>query len=282
MDVLSDKLPLDGFEYYSDQGIRVNFENLLDKEALDLLEEIAIGLKPWRKGPFYLGDLFIDTEWRSYIKWELIAPFVQLEGKDVVDIGCNNGYYLFEMAKMNPKSLLGFDPSIFYKMQFDFINTFLKQNITYESLGVEDIRHYPKKFDVIFCLGVLYHRSDPIAGLKSLFAGLNEGGELILDTLIIDSKDEVALCPKKTYAKMSNVYFIPSISTLLGWGERVGFREMQILGQQETTIYEQRKTKWIDGLSLESFLDVEDMSKTIEGYPAPKRAYFKFKRIKNG
>ena len=32
------------------------------------IEKVARELKPWRKGPFDIFGLFIDTEWRSFIK----------------------------------------------------------------------------------------------------------------------------------------------------------------------------------------------------------------------
>ncbi|PAF46392.1 tRNA 5-methoxyuridine(34)/uridine 5-oxyacetic acid(34) synthase CmoB [Helicobacter sp. 12S02634-8] len=264
------------------KGIIIALPPFLDTELYPLIQEIALDLKPWRKGPFYLGELFIDTEWQSFMKWDRIACFVDLAGKDVADIGCNNGFYLFAMAKSSPKSLTGFDPSGLYKMQFDFINLFIQQTITYELLGVEHLKIYDKKFDMIFCLGVLYHRSDPILTLKALYAGLKEEGEVILDTLVIDSSLEIALCPKTSYAKMPNVYFIPSVPTLEGWCIRAGFSCVEVLAIWDTTPQEQRKTQWIDGQSLESFLDPKDMHRTIEGYDAPKRGYFRLKRTKNG
>lgn len=268
------------FSYESDQGLRIVFLSSLNGDVLELIKDLAYLLKPWRKGPFYLEKLFIDAEWKSFIKWNLIASHIKLEGKDVVDVGCNNGYYLFEMAKFSPKSLTGFDPSGLYKCQFDFINLFIQEPIVYELLGIEHLKIYQKKFDIIFCLGVLYHRSDPIVALKSLKMGLKDNGEVILDTLIIDSDQEIALCPSKTYAKMPNVYFIPTIPTLKGWAARSGLEVTEILAIKDTTIFEQRKTEWIGGLSLESFLNSHNSKETIEGYLAPRRGYFKLKKCK--
>lgn len=262
------------------QGVRVTCDSPLSKNVLKVIEELASLLKPWRKGPFFLGDLFIDAEWKSFLKWELIAPHIELASKDVADVGCNNGYYLFEMAKFNPKSLTGFDPNGLYKCQFDFVNIFIQKPIVYELLGLEHLRIYQKKFDVIFCLGVLYHRSDPIVALKSLKMGLRDDGEIILDMLIIDSDQEIALCPSRTYAKMPNVYFIPTISTLRGWAARSGLEIIEILAIKDTTTFEQRKTEWIGGASLESFLNPDNPKETIEGYVAPKRGYFKLKKCK--
>ncbi len=237
-------------------------------------------MQPWRKGPFRVSKTFIDSEWRSFIKYELLKPHFNITNKIVGDIGCNNGYYLFRMLNEKPKKLVGFDPSPIPYCQFKFIDHFLKSGITYELLGVEHIEFYEHKFDTLFCLGVLYHRSDPIGSLKSLYRGLNSGGELILDTFMIDGDDEVSLTPKKRYSKIPNVYFIPTINALKNWCYRAGFENLEVIGVSKTESYEQRKTEWIDGESLEDFLDRDDNSRTVEGYPAPKRVYLKAKKIK--
>jgi len=230
-------------------------------------------LMPWRKGPFEIGTTYIDTEWKSNLKYNLLRPYFNLKDKRVADIGCNNGYYLFRMQEDNPKSLVGFDPSPIYKTQFDFINHFIKSDIVYELLGVEHIEFYEEKFDTIFCLGVLYHRSDPVAMLKQLYKGLDTKGEVILDTFYIEGEDEISLSPKSSYSKIPNIYFIPTINALKNWCLRAGFNEFEVLATSVTELNEQRKTEWIEGQSLEDFLDPQDSSKTVEGYPAPARVY---------
>ncbi|MBU0721090.1 tRNA 5-methoxyuridine(34)/uridine 5-oxyacetic acid(34) synthase CmoB [bacterium] len=232
-------------------------------------------MMPWRKGPFELFSTFIDTEWKSNIKYNLLRKHFNLKDKRVADIGCNNGYYLFRMQEDAPKSLVGFDPSALYKTQFDFINHFVKSKIVYELLGVEHLEFYEEKFDFIFCLGVLYHRSDPVQMLKSLYKGLDTRGEVILDTFYIEGEDEMCLCPESSYSKIPNIYFVPTIKALKNWCLRAGFKEFEVLETSTTSTDEQRKTQWIEGQSLEDFLDPQDPSKTVEGYPAPKRVYVK-------
>ena len=247
----------------------------LTNEGIVQIKETALLMKPWRKGPFQINDLFIDTEWQSQIKYNLLEPHFNLSDKIVGDIGCNNGYYLFRMLTHKPKKLIGFDPSAIYYSQFQFINHFVKSDIVYELLGVEHVEFYEHKFDVLFCLGVLYHRSDPVMMLKSLFKGLNKGGELILDTFMIDGEGEMCLTPKDRYSKIPNIYFVPTVSALINWCHRAGFESVEVLETIVTDANEQRKTKWIDGQSLEDFLDPNDETKTVEGYPAPKRVYIK-------
>ena len=245
------------------------------KKQKEYIKDLAKEMKPWRKGPFELFDTFIDSEWQSFLKYNLLEPHFDLKDKKVADIGCNNGYYMFRMLKQKPKKIVGFDPSPLFRTQFDFINHFIKSDIVYELLGVEHLGIYDERFDTIFCLGVLYHRSDPIGTLKSLKKGLEKKGELFLDTFIIDAKEDMVLSPKDRYSKIPNIYFIPTVSALTNWLKRAGFQDVKLLSVKKTDTNEQRKTKWIDSQSLEDFLDPNDPNLTIEGYPAPKRAYIK-------
>ena len=252
-------------------------ENLSHSEFA-LIEETAKKLIPWRKGPFNLFGLEIDSEWQSNIKYNLIRPHFNLKDKVVADIGCNNGYYMFRMLEDKPKRLIGFDPSALTLHQFEFVNHFLKSDIIYEMLGVEHLEYYNHKFDFIFMLGVLYHRPDPVGTLKSLARGLNSKGEILIDTFMIDGEEEICLTPNKRYSKIPNIYFIPTISALENWLSRAGFEDIEVIATTTTTSEEQRKTKWSFDQSLEDFLDPDDPTKTVEGYPAPKRVYMKARK----
>lgn len=251
----------------------------LSDEEYEIIVQTAKKLIPWRKGPFKIFDLEIDSEWQSNIKYNLIRPYFNLKDKVVADIGCNNGYYMFRMLEDKPKRLIGFDPSPLTLHQFEFINHFVKSDIVYEMLGVEHLEFYNHKFDFIFMLGVLYHRPDPVGTLKSLARGLNSKGEILIDTFMIDGDDEICLTPNKRYSKIPNIYFIPTIPALKNWLERAGFENIEVLATTITTSQEQRKTPWSFDESLEDFLDPTDSSKTVEGYPAPKRVYVKARKI---
>jgi len=269
------KLPdIKDVEIKLEDTIKISSPNITDNQK-EFIKELALSLKPWRKGPFDIFGTFINSEWQSQIKYNLLEPYFDLRDKTVADIGCNNGYYMFRMLKQKPKKIVGFDPSPLFKTQFDFIDRYVKSGIVYELLGVEHLDIYDIKFDTIFCLGVLYHRSDPISTLKSLKKALAKGGELILDTFMIDGDEEVALTPKQRYSKIPNIYFIPTIPALKNWLYRAGFEDIKVLEVKKTDILEQRKTEWIDSQSLENFLDKDNPNLTVEGYPAPKRVYIK-------
>ena len=251
----------------------------LTNDEYEVILKTAKKLIPWRKGPFKIFGLEIDSEWQSNIKYNLIRPYFNLKDKVVADIGCNNGYYMFRMLEDKPKRLIGFDPSPLTLHQFEFINHFVKSDIVYEMLGVEHLEFYNHKFDFIFMLGVLYHRPDPVGTLKSLARGLNSKGEILIDTFMIDGENEICLTPNKRYSKIPNIYFIPTIPALKNWLERAGFENIEVIATTVTTSEEQRKTEWSFDQSLEDFLDENDKTKTVEGYPAPKRVYVKARKI---
>lgn len=251
----------------------------LTNDEYEVILKTAKKLIPWRKGPFKIFGLEIDSEWQSNIKYNLIRPYFNLKDKVVADIGCNNGYYMFRMLEDKPKRLIGFDPSPLTLHQFEFVNHFVKSDIVYEMLGVEHLEFYNHKFDFIFMLGVLYHRPDPVGTLKSLARGLNSKGEILIDTFMIDGEDEICLTPNKRYSKIPNIYFIPTIPALKNWLERAGFENIEVIATTITTSEEQRKTEWSFDQSLEDFLDENDKTKTVEGYPAPKRVYVKARKI---
>lgn len=257
-----------------DLSLNDSVEIACEREFDDEIYQIALNLKPWRKGPFRINELFIDSEWQSFVKFNLLKPHLnELCGKVVADVGCNNGYYLFKILEFAPKKLVGFDPSVRTFLQFRLINALAKTSIKYELLGVESLPNYEHKFDIIFCLGVIYHRSDPLKMLKELKASLNKGGVVFLDTLYIADEREIALVPRQTYSKITNIHFVPSIPALRNWCERAGFKGFEVLATRATDSFEQRKTPWSEGFSLSDFLDKDDERLTCEGYPAPQRVY---------
>ncbi len=76
-------------------------------------------LHPWRKGPFHIHGMHLDTEWRSDIKWQRISPHItDLKNRTVLDVGCGNGYHLFRMHGAGAKLCIGIDPSQKYLTQF--------------------------------------------------------------------------------------------------------------------------------------------------------------------
>jgi tRNA (mo5U34)-methyltransferase len=239
------------------------------------LENLMKKFKPWRKGPYHIHGLHIDTEWRSDFKWDRLAPHISdLSGKYVLDIGCGSGYHLWRMRGAGAEFVVGIDPTQLFLMQFNAVQHFINDDaVNLLPIGVEELPDLAA-FDTVFSMGVLYHRKSPIDFLYQLKSQLVKGGELVLETLIVDGDENTVLVPGDRYAKMRNVWFLPSGKAMCAWLQRCGFSNVRMVDIDITALDEQRKTQWIDTESLQDFLDPNDNSKTIEGYPAPKRAIF--------
>ncbi len=255
-------------------------EEITDVEYQDLYHFLET-LIPWRKGPFHLFDIEIETEWRSDWKWDRIKDHIDLSNKTVLDVGCGSGYHCWRMLDEGAKWVLGIDPTQVYYFQFLLIKKMLGNALPvyFLPIGIEHIPKHTQAFDVVFSMGVLYHRKSPIEHLETLRSQLPKGGTLVLETLVVDGPLYHVLLPKDRYAQMRNVWFLPSTSTLQMWLERVGFTDVTLVDINQTTVEEQRTTHWMPYQSLTDFLKPSNSDLTIEGYPAPKRAFFTAKRV---
>ncbi len=251
---------------------------LTDAQRLDLARGLQ-GLAPWRKGPFQFFDTFIDTEWRSDWKWDRLTPHLQsLAGHVVLDVGCGSGYHCWRMRGAGAKRVIGIDPSQLFLMQFLAVKKYvgMAEPVDFLPFKMEEIQPDLGAFDTVFSMGVLYHRRSPIDHLYELKGALRSGGQLVLETLVVPDQPGhppgYALMPEDRYAMMRNVWFIPTPATLTLWLERCGFHQVRCVDLNQTSLEEQRATDWMTYQSLVDFLDPDDHSKTIEGYPAPLRA----------
>lgn len=231
------------------------------------------GLIPWRKGPFELFGVQVDSEWRSDWKWARVAPHLDLRGKRILDVGCGNGYYLWRMLGAGADSAVGIDPNWLFFCQFLAAKHYLPELPAWHlPLALEELPGNLQGFDTVFSMGVLYHRRSPIDHLLELKDCLIGGGELVLETLVVEGDAQQALVPEDRYAMMRNVWFLPSVPALALWLRRAGFVDVRCVDVSRTGVQEQRATEWMKFQSLPDFLDPADHSRTLEGLPAPTRA----------
>jgi len=248
----------------------------LSNEECDQLKKTLKQLMPWRKGPYNVHGVYIDTEWHSEWKWDRLKGSIQpLHNKVVLDVGCGNGYHGWRMLAEGAGLVIGVDPSPLFVMQHQSIKHFVGDVPFYVlPLGIESVPEKLQAFDTVFSMGVLYHRRSPIDHMMQLRHCLKPGGELVLETLVIDGDENQVLVPKGRYAKMRNVWFIPSSKAIILWLKRCGYKNIKLIDECVTTINEQRSTEWMQYDSLATYLDPENPELTIEGYPSPKRAIF--------
>ncbi len=238
------------------------------------LEAALRSLHPWRKGPFSLFGVDIDTEWRSDFKWDRLSGAIDpLEGRRVLDVGCGSGYHCWRMKGAGAAEVIGIDPTPLFVLQFKAIQHYLNiDSVHVLPLALEQLPPKLKSFDTTFSMGVLYHRRSPMDHLTDLRDTLAPGGQLVLETLVVEGGEDTVFVPPDRYARMGNVWFLPSPAALMKWMSKTGFIDVELVDLNQTTMAEQRSTEWMTFYSLSNFLDSDDHNKTVEGHPAPRRA----------
>ena len=254
-------------------GVNIDF----DIRDNDEIERLLLQLIPWRKGPFRINDIFIDSEWDSEKKWKRFQKLnLDLDGKSILDVGSGNGYYAFRMVGMGAEKVLCLEPNLVNVSQFSAINHFVNSDrIRMIPERLEESGLANSKFDVIFSMGLLYHQRNPFEHLNNLKDLLADNGKLVLETIISPKEFGKALEPSDgKYASMPNVHFVHTDN-----GCKSIFKKLSLQVHAEsdlavTNVNEQRSTKWMPFKSFESALNLQNKSITIEGYPAPKRKFY--------
>jgi tRNA (mo5U34)-methyltransferase len=238
------------------------------------LKAALLELSPWRKGPFDLAGVHVDAEWQSDRKWARLSGALEsLDGRRVLDVGCGNGWYALQMRAAGARLVVGIDPTLLYVMQFLAVSKLASTSGVYVlPLRLEELPRPSRAFDTTFSMGVLYHQRSPLEHLHQLRDTLRSGGQLVLETIVLPGDDACAATPPGRYARMKNVWLLPTLNELCTWLDRTGFRRVRAGDVSLTTSDEQRRTEWMTSDSLADALDPADPALTIEGWPAPRRA----------
>jgi tRNA (mo5U34)-methyltransferase len=109
----------------------------------------------------FLGDF-------PTIKWKRFAHMLpqDLTGKSVLDIGCNAGFYSFEMKRRGASRVVGIDFDDYYLNQARFAARVLgHQDVEFRRMSVYQVGALGERFDVVLLLGLVYHLRHPLLAL---------------------------------------------------------------------------------------------------------------------
>ncbi len=276
-------------------------EELTEAEH-EKLKEYLQGFVPWRKGPFEIFGHRVDGAWKSEAKWERVSRYIDSpEGQLVADVGANNGYYMYRILESSPEKIIGFDPVPLVHMTFEFLKALHPDiPIEYKREGYTGLADYENTFDIILCMGIVYHHTDPVKVLKMCRKALKPGGQLILESMglpgqgllrkeyseiservrimedrradLAGEPDSICLFPSGKYAGANGIWFLPTPQALINFVRRSGFTTASLIDVHRYE-EEQQKTAYSHMPPLSDFIDKENPDRTIEGYPAPVRIH---------
>jgi len=142
---------------YSSQEILQKIDELGKEEPWFHCIDLGNGIKTMQEPVPHLENL-----------WNQISKQVpnDLSGKSVLDVGCNAGFFSVQAKKRNADYVLGIDLSEGFLKQAEFVREVLGLEIDYEKMGVCDVAKLGGRFDIVLCLGVIYHCADPFQAAR--------------------------------------------------------------------------------------------------------------------
>src|SRR6202451_488297 len=122
----------------------------------------------------FLGDF-------PNVKWKHIAPVIpqDLSGAEVLDVGCNGGFYSLEMKRRGAKRVLGIDVDDRYLSQARFAARTLGLEIELEKRSVYDVENIAGQFDFVLFMGLFYHLRYPMFALDQVVKKVRPEGRLV-------------------------------------------------------------------------------------------------------
>jgi len=164
----------------------------------EILQRVA-ALAPW----FHCIDLGhgIETKTSSATgepadhprgTWEVIQRCLpaNLNGKSVLDVGCNAGFYSIEAKRRGAARVVGVDAQRHLINQAMFVRRVLDLEIEYRRMSVYDLsRSTVGEFEITLALGLIYHCKHLVLALERLFEVTGE--LLIIETAIVPTKREL-------------------------------------------------------------------------------------------
>ena len=105
------------------------------------------------------------------VKWKQIAPFIgsDLTGWRVLDIGCNAGFYSFELAHRGAEvTAIDIDPHYLAQARWAAQEFGLQDRIEFQEGSVYELRALCEQYDLVWFLGVFYHLRHPLLALDIL------------------------------------------------------------------------------------------------------------------
>ena len=135
----------------------------------------------------FLGDF-------PMFKWDKIKAAIpeDLNGWNVLDIGCNAGFYSLELAKRGAE-VTAIDLDDHYLRQAKWVASQfgLQGRITFKKMQVYDLAHSEDTFDLVWFMGVFYHLRYPMLAMDIVAQKTKK--MMLFQTLSIPGKDEMEI-----------------------------------------------------------------------------------------
>src|SRR5215208_1370280 len=143
----------------------------------------------------FLGD-YPSLKWRQFAH----SIPADLTGCSVLDVGCNAGFYSFEMKRRGAARVVGIDWDEAYLAQARFAAEIEGADIEFRQMSVYDVASLEERFDIVLFMGVLYHLRHPLLALDLLYEHA-VGDLLVFQSMLRGSADVTEVAPDYPFSE---------------------------------------------------------------------------------
>ncbi len=136
------------------------------------------------------------------IVWETISGAlpVRLDGKSVLDVGCNAGFFSLEMKRRGAARVVGIDSDDRYLAQARLASEVSGLELELRNLSVYDVAALGERFDLVLFMGVLYHLRHPLLALDLLHEHA-VGDTLVFQSMLRGSNGAIRIDPDYPFSE---------------------------------------------------------------------------------
>jgi len=232
-------------------------------ELNSFVDEFLSQLGMFLHGPFPLpGNRVTRSAWDcrgkagAYKACGISAENVK--GKRVLDIGCNAGYDAFYLHALGALETVGLEPHPFYFHALFLNAVYNREGVSFHNVGWENLdTNYLGNFDLVNCLGLIYHVKEPMALLEKIASIMKPGAKLLIETHALSESSKQACFIEGPFWGDVTYWWIFGDECLMGMLRSTGFKDVRMPLKADC---DSRNPK--------------NRRLTVEGYPAGARAWF--------
>lgn len=232
-------------------------------EVNSFVDEFLPQLGTFLQGPFPMpGNRVTRSAWDCRGKAGAHAACgisaESVKGKRVLDIGCNAGYDTFYLNALGALETVGLEPHMFYFHALFLNAVYNCEGVSFHNVGWENLdANYLGDFDLVNCLGLIYHVKEPMTLLEKIASIMKPGAKLLIETHALSESSKQACFIEGAFWGDVTYWWIFGDECLMGMLRSTGFKDVRMPLKADC---DSRNPK--------------NRRLTVEGYPAGARAWF--------
>jgi len=196
---------------------------------------------------FQINDIVFPGKYSLELQmWVAQKIPLDLTGKSVLDIGCNDGFFSFLCESRGASRVLGIDSEQYTEVKkwnnkgnpnFDLMKKILNSKVEYRKMSVYDLDDLEEMFDYVLFFGVYYHLDSPVKAFQKIYPKVKES--VFVSGQILNDPNPIMYFYDEDETRDPTNWWIASPSCIQKIGKRMGFKNSVFVD----SIYKKKQDK---------------------------------------